>query len=580
MRLKCTKSKNSEHYSIIQDLNVNGKRTTKVYENIGNYQSLCQRAGDLDPIEWANSYVAQLNAKHKEEALPIILKKYENQLLDKNKRILKNVGYLFLQDLYYRLGMHNICSDISNNHQFKFDINNILSQLLYLRILKPGSKKNAWEQSNWLFQAKPYEQHQVYRSLSIIAQESDYIQAALYKNSLKYSKRNAGILYYDCTNYFFESEEACGLKQYGKSKENRPLPLVQMGLFLDGDGIPLAFNITAGNTNEQITLKPLEQQIISDFNHAKFIVCTDAGLSSNANRKFNNIQQRSFVTTQSIKKLKEHLRIEALDLTKGWKMEGSYKTFDISFFREELTEQNQTVINKYKDTIFYKTRYINENGLEQRLIVTYSYKYQQYLRNIRNNQVNRALKMIESGKAKLKKPKANDPKRFITTQTCTADGEAATHTLYGINETLIETEALFDGLYAVCTNIEDDVAGIIAINKRRWEIEESFRIMKTDFEARPVYLSRDDHIKAHFTTCFLALVIYRYLEKKLDSNYTVSQIINTLKSMEMLEQREGYIPTYERTELTDLLHEKFNFRTDYEISSYQQMKKIFIATKK
>lgn len=580
MRLKCTKSKNSEHYSIIQDLNVNGKRTTKVYENIGNYASLCQRAGEQDPLEWAAAYISALNEKHKEETLPIIIKKYENKLMDKNKKVLFNIGYFFLQALYYRLGLHQICNEISERHQFKFDLNNILSQLIYLRIIMPGSKKSAQELSSTLLHTKSFELQHVYRSLDIIAEESDYIQAQLYKNSLKYAKRNDGILYYDCTNYFFETEEACGLRQYGKSKENRPSPIIQMGLFLDGDGIPLAFNITAGNTNEQVTLRPLEKQIIDDFKHAEFIVCTDAGLSSTANRRFNNIQNRSFVTTQSIKKLKQSLKEEALDLTKGWKLEGDDRTYDISILREDITEDNKEVIEKFRNCLFYKERYINEDNLEQRLIVTYSYKYQQYLKRIRTHQVERALKILETGKAKLKKPKQNDPKRFITQKCCTDDGEIADNQCFEINEELIASEALYDGLYAVCTNLEDDVSEIIKINKRRWEIEESFRIMKTEFEARPVYLSTDEHIKAHFTTCFLALVIYRYLEKQLDSTYTVSQIIDTLKNMKMLEQREGYIPAYERSDLTDLLHEKFKFRTDYEISSYQQIKKILQQTKK
>lgn len=580
MRLKCTKSKNSEHYSIIQDLNVNGKRTTKVYENIGNYASLCQRAGEQDPLEWAASYISELNTKHKEDTLPIILKKYENKIIEKKQKVLFNIGFFFLQALYHRLGLHSICQEISNRHQFKFDFNNILAQLIYLRILMPGSKKNAQEQSSTLLHTKPFELQHVYRSLDVIAEESDYIQAQLYKNSLKYAKRNDGILYYDCTNYFFETEEASGLRQYGKSKENRPSPIVQMGLFLDGDGIPLAFNITPGNTNEQVTLKPLEKQIITDFEHAEFIVCTDAGLSSAANRKFNDIQNRSFVTTQSIKKLKQYLKDEALDLTKGWKLEGSDRTYDLSVLREEINDDNKDIIEKFRNAVFYKERYIKENNLEQRLIVTYSYKYQQYLKRIRAHQIERALKILESGKAKLKKVKSNDPKRFIIQSSCTENGEVANKQLYEINDELIASEALYDGLYAVCTNLEDEVSEIIKINKRRWEIEESFRIMKTEFEARPIYLSTDEHIKAHFTTCFLALVIYRYLEREIDSSYTVSQIIDTLKSMKMLEQREGYIPTYERTDLTDLLHEKFKFRTDYEISSYQQIKKIFQQTKK
>ena len=404
----------------------------------------------------------------------------------------------------------------------------------------------------------------------------DFIQSELYKNSNEYMERNNKILYYDCTNYFFEIEEEAGLKQYGKSKENRPNPIVQMGLFMDGNGIPLAFNITPGNTNEQITLQPLEETIIKDFEFSEFVVCTDAGLASKANRKFNDKNNRKFVTTQSIKKLKAHLKEEALDLTKGWKITGSSKTYNISKLRTD-----RKLIEKYKDKIFYKERWIKEDNLEQRLIVTYSVKYQEYQKNIRNNQINRAKKIIESNPEKLKKPHQNDPKRFIKTLNVTDDGELAERSIYEINQSVIDEESKYDGLYAVCTNLEDSVEDIIKVNKRRWEIEESFRIMKTDFKSRPVYHSKDEMIKAHFLICFLALVIYRYVEKKLDEKYTAPEIIETLRDMNMkIENNITYIPNYIRTDLTDDLHDKFGFRTDFEAISEKNIKKILSQTKK
>ena len=403
----------------------------------------------------------------------------------------------------------------------------------------------------------------------------DFIQSELYKNSLKYSNRNNNILYYDCTNFFFEIEQEDGLKQYGNSKENRPTPIIQMGLFMDGDTIPLAFNINPGNTNEQITLKPLEEKIINDFKNSKFVVCTDAGLASEANRKFNNTNNRRFITTQSIKKLKGHLKEWCLDLTKGWKIYGKDKTYNISQLRE-----NKELIKKYKDTTFYKERWINENGLEQRLIVTYSVKYQEYQRNVRDRQIQRAEKLIESNPKKIGKAKQNDPKRFINTIPVAEDGTVVENH-YEINESLINEESLYDGLYAVCTNLEDPVQDIIKINHNRWEIEESFRIMKSEFKSRPVYLSRDNRIKAHFTTCFLALVIFIYLEKILDNKYTVEEIIDTLKNYNLKDEDGlGYSPLYERTDLIDLLHEKFNFNTAYEINETKKIKKIFQDIKK
>ncbi len=576
MRINKTKSKNNEHYSIIQDITKNGKRTTRVYENIGNYEKLKSRAGDKDPFIWLNEYVEKLNKENKNKELPVIIKKYENKLIDLDKINSYNIGYLFLQKIYYNLKLNYICEEITNKYQFKFDFNSILSTLIYSRIIYPSSKLKTLELSKKFIEKPNFEYQHISRALEIIAKEMDFIQAEVYKNSEKFVKRNNKILYYDCTNFFFEIEEEDGLKQYGKSKENRPNPIVQMGLFMDGDGLPLAFDITSGNTNEQTTLKPLEQKIIKDFQTSKFVVCTDAGLASSANRKFNNINSRNFITTQSIKKLKGHLKDWCLDLTKGWKLFGSDKKYNISKLRED-----EKLINIYKDKTFYKERWINEDGLEQRLIVTYSVKYQEYQKSIREKQLDRARKLIETNPKKIGKAKQNDFKRFIETTVTTPQGEVAEENHYNINEEKIIEESKYDGLYAVCTNLEDDANSIIKTNHNRWEIEESFRIMKSEFKSRPVYLSRDDRIKAHFVTCFLALLVFRYLEKKLNNEYTAYEIIETLKEMNLKLENNGYYsPIYTRTNLTDKLHDEYQFRTDYEILSEKNLKKIFLSTKK
>lgn len=576
MRINKTKSKNYEHYSIIQDITKNGKRTTQVYENIGNYEKLKLRAGDKDPFIWLNEYVEKLNKEHKNKELPVIIKKYENRLIDLDKINSYNVGYLFLQKIYYNLKLNYICEEITNKYQFKFDFNSILSTLIYSRIIYPSSKLKTLELSKRFIEKPNFEYQHIWRALEIIAKEMDFIQSEVYKNSEKFIQRNNKILYYDCTNFFFEIEEEDGLKQYGKSKENRPNPIVQMGLFIDGDGLPLAFDITSGNTNEQTTLKPLEQKIIKDFQASKFVVCTDAGLASSANRNFNNINSRSFITTQSIKKLKGYLKEWCLDLTKGWKLFGSDKKYNISKLRED-----EKLIDIYKDKTFYKERWINEDGLEQRLIVTYSVKYQEYQKNIREKQLDRARKFIEKNPKKIGKAKQNDFKRFIETTVTTPQGEVTEENHYNINEEKVIEESKYDGLYAVCTNLEDDVNSIIKTNHNRWEIEESFRIMKSEFKSRPVYLSRDDRIKAHFVTCFLALLIFRYLEKKLNNEYTAYEIIETLKDMNLKLENDGYYsPIYTRTNLTDKLHAEYQFRTDYEILSEKNLKKIFSSTKK
>ena len=574
MRINKTKTKNFEFYYIIKDINKNGKRTTKIVEKLGTIDKIKERAKDEDPIVWLNNYVNELNIKEKEGTREIIKSFSPSKIINKDVQRCFNGGYLFLQKIYYDLKLNDICSSITNKYKFEFDLNSILSNLVYSRIIYPSSKLKTFELSKKFIEQPNFELQHIYRALEIISNETDFIQSELYKNSEKYCKRNNKILYYDCTNFFFEIEQEDGNKQYGKSKEDKPNPIVQMGLFMDGDGIPLAFDITPGNTNEQITLKPLEQKIIKDFKTSKFVVCTDAGLASIANRKFNNINSRSFITTQSIKKLKAHLKEWALDLTKGWKIYGSDKTYNISKLRND-----DELIKSYYDKTFYKERWINEDGLEQRIIVTYSVKYQEYQKNIRERQIDRAKKIIENNPKKLGKVRQNDPKRFISTTATTQSGEVATENYYEINDDIIKEEELYDGLYAVCTNLEDEANEIIKTNHNRWEIEESFRIMKSEFKSRPIYLSRDDRIKAHFTTCFLALIIYRYLEKKIEEKYTVCEVIDTIRDMNFLKDDDDFIPNYTRTDITDLLHEKFDFRTDYEILTTKYFKKIFKQTK-
>lgn len=574
MRIKITKTKNAENFYVIESTYINKKHSSKIVERLGNLEEVKRKAGKMDPYLWAKQYASKLTQEDKENKRTIIKSYSQSKLIPKDIQNKYNVGYLFLQDIYYKLGLNQICNDITDKYQFKFDLNDILSKLIYSRILFPASKLKTLDLSKKFLEQPNFDYQHIERSLPIFCKENDFIQSELYKNSKKYAPRNNRILYYDCTNFFFELEIEDEFRKYGKSKENRPNPIVQMGLFMDGDAIPLSCEITPGNKNEQKTLQPLEEKILKDFELSEIVVCTDAGLASTANRKFNNTNSRKFITTQSIKKLKEFLKEEVLDLTKGWHLPGSDKIYDIEALRtdEKLKE-------RYKDKTFYKERWIKENGLEQRLIVTFSVKYQEYQRHIRNNQIERAKKIIENNPKKIGKAKQNDPKRFIETINTTSSGEIAEETHYSINQSIIDEEAKYDGLYAVCTNLEDDVQDIIKINHKRWEIEESFRIMKSEFNARPVFHSNEDAIKAHFLICFLALTIYRYLEKKLDEKYTVGEIIDSLKEMDLSVKDGDYIPNYTRTNLTDDLHEKFGFRTDFEILTEKNLKKIIKNTK-
>lgn len=566
MRLQIVESKHAKSLYIVKSIYEKGKHSSKVVEKLGTYAELLERLNGEDPIAWGKRYAAELTRKEKDEGLDVLIKYAPNQALVKDEVHTYNGGYLFLQKIYHELGLDTICADIQSKYKFDFDLDAILSRLIYSRILYPSSKRSTFELSKRFMEDPKFELHHIYRALEVLAKESDVIQSSLYTNSLKLSNRNTGILYYDCTNYFFEIEEASGDKQYGVGKDHKPNPIVQMGLFMDGDGIPLAFSMHPGNLNEQLTLKPLEKRIIADFKLAKFVVCTDAGLSSLENRKFNDLQQRAFVTTQSIKKLKDHLKEWALDPT-GWKCSGSSQIYDLRTLDES-------------DVSYYKERWMNENGLEQKLIVTYSIKYREYQRTVRGRQIERAQVSLTQT-AKLTKTNPNDYKRFIQTVNTTSEGEVAAQTHHQLNVSKIDQEARYDGFYAVCTNLEDDATQIIAINHRRWEIEECFRIMKSEFKARPVYLSKDDRIEAHFTTCFLSLILFRYLEKRLNNQYTCRTIINGLKDMNFYKVRgEGYIPTYTRTNFTDSLHEAFNFRTDTQFLTQKNFNKIKKSTQR
>lgn len=569
MKVCISKSKNTTIYYLSKSVRIGSRTTTKTVEKIGTYDEIKEKCGDMEPLEWAKKYAAKRSAEEKAAKQDVIMKCSSSMLIDKNVRRSCNAGYLFLLDIYYSLGIDKICAEISEKYKFEYDLNEILSMLVCSRIIAPGSKRSSLEEANGFVEQPKCSLHQIYRALEVIAKENDFFQSQLYKNSQSITERRKDVLYYDCTNYYFEIEDEDDFRKYGVSKEHRPNPIVQMGLFIDSDGIPLSFSVFDGNFSEQPSMTPLEKKILQDFDTSDFVVCTDSGLSSIANRRFNSIQGRGFVTAQSIKKLKGFLQDFCLG-DDGWYLPGSDRRYKLS----ELDEE------KDYDRVFYKDRWINENDLEQHLIVTYSIKYRNYQRAVRGRQLVRAEKLAENPSS-LSRKKENDPKRFVMQEHCTTDGEAAEKTITSLDQNRIDNEMKYDGFYAVCTNLEDDVSDIIRINQKRWEIEECFRIMKTEFKARPVYLSRRDRITAHFTTCFTALVIYRMLEKKLENRFTCEEIIGTLRDMNMMiAPGEGYIPTYTRTDLTDALHGAFGFRTDYQITSQKNMRKILNQTRK
>lgn len=568
MKVMTTKSKNSESFYIAKSyINNQGKSTSKIIRKLGTLAELSALLNtDRDGVmDWAKEQAKMETEKYKKENedAVVMIPFHSNRLMDYDQKKLFSGGYLFLQSVYYGLKMDSVCRKIRNRHKYKYDLNAVLSDLIYTRVLEPSSKSSSYKAAKKFLEPPSYELHDVYRALSVLAEELDFIQAEVYKNSFFFGNRNDRVLYYDCTNYYFEIEQEDGDKKYGKSKEHRPNPIIQMGLFTDGDGLPLAFSLFPGNQNEQKSLKPLETKILQQFGCQRFIYCSDAGLASEENRSFNHLGQRAFIVTQSIKKLPAEDREWAL-CRKGFKRLSDDSPADIS----KLTDDD-------KQELFYKDEPYTTKKLHQRLIITYSPGYAAYQKAVRAEQVTRAEKMVANGSLKRQRKNPNDPARFVNKVAATRDGEKADIHYY-LDEDRIAEEEKYDGLYAVCTDLlDDDVKDILKVSEGRWQIEDCFRTMKTDFEARPVYVSREDRIKAHFLTCFLALLHFRLLKRSIKTPCTTEQLLEVLRSMNYADiEEQGFMPVYERQRITDELHEACGFRTDYQFITKRKMKEI------
>ena len=552
----------------------NGKTSSRIYKKLGKYNQLLEQfSGDHDALmQWAREQARIETELYNQANGKVSVDFSPGSRIAMHETRLFHTGYLFLQCLCIQLRLDRICRSIKNRHRFQYDFGAILTDLIYARILSPSSKLSSYSYCQSLLEPPKYSLQDLYRSLSVMAEESDWIQSELYRNSNFIHPRNKRILYYDCTNYYFEIEEEAGLKRYGKGKDHKPNPLVGMGLFMDADGIPIAFELFPGNQNEQTTLKPLENKIIQDYACSQFIFCSDAGLGSAGNRRFNSFGNRAYVITHSLKKMKAEDREIAMRPTQFRRI-GSNLFIDL----RDLDETDEKIYH----SVYYKEVPLVTGNLDETLVVTYSPKYKAYQRRIRARQIERAKQILASSDRKRKGKNQNDPMRFVKKTAVTTDGEIAQKAVYDLDTEKIQHEEMYDGFYAIITNLEGDVEDLLKITQRRWEIEENFRIMKTEFEAHPVYVRRDDRIKAHFLTCYISLLVYRLLEKKLGDGYTAQQIIQTLRSMQMtlLSNAGGYIPSYQRTELTDALHKAFGFRTDYEFITKSSMRSIIKETK-
>lgn len=579
-----------------------GSSTTKNVRRLGTLAEIREREGVADAWAWARSQVELANTEEKENRRKVTVSFSPEKVIRMGESRSFNIGYLTLNRLYYELGIDKICGGIKHRGKFTYNLNEIMRQLVFCRILWPASKLATWELASSLALIKSVNLHQIYRSLIVVERNMDYIQERLFHYSKDLLKRNTSIIYYDCTNFFYESTTETELRRPGASKENRRTPIVQMGIFMDADGLPLAFNINPGNTNEQMTLRPLEKMIGERMDIEEFIMCTDAGLSSGSNKVYNDTDKRKFITAQSVKTLpdtegkkKSSGKIKTWAMSEcGWRMPNDPETeYTLT---EILKPENHS---RYKDVIFYKERWYPtwvkdaetgiETRLEQRCIISFSLKYLEYQRTKRQQNLYKAEKAIRHGNA------SESPKNFrsyIIKEKCTKDGELAeVEAGYHIDYDRVADEEQYDGFYAITTNLAEytdklgnrhhTIPDLLRINRARWEIEESFRIMKTQMKARPVYHRTDKAIKAHFAICFIALFLYRVLEHRLGDGFTTDQIMSTLRGMNALHiQSEGFIPTFKRTPLTDKLFEISGFRLDTEIITLKKLKSVISMTRK
>ena len=586
MRLSITHTKNNTYFYMIKSFRINGKNTSKIIECLGNLEDVVKKANGEDPIVWAKKYVEQKTKEENENKGTYFEKLVEGEELDSEQKIY-NIGHTFIRKIFEELELNTLCKIIKKKYKIEYEFSDILEDLICTRIMYPSSKLSSYEDSKKFLRQPKYQLYDVYRALDVISKEKENIEKWCYEKSLNIIKeRNTKVLYYDCTNYFFEIEmeddddlenNKQGLRKYGRNKENRPLPITEMGLFIDGTGYPLAFNINPGNTNEQTTLRPLEKQIMKDFQLSKFLVCTDAGLGSFANRYFNTKGDRIYIITQSLKQLSSKYQADALS-TLGWHLLGSNKSININKINK-YDSKNKNIY--YKEMLIKRTKTDAKTKekitLEERMIVTFSPKYAAYQKNIRDSQISRAKEIIEKHPEQFSKLPQNNAKRFIQKENITKDGECAEKYKLYYKESLEKYEAQFDGLYALCVpeKVEGNIEEILQISRGRWEIEESFRIMKSEFKARPVYLHLEERIRAHFTICYLALLIYRILEKeKLQDKYTTEEIITTLKDM-LSDKIEGlgFKQLYKKTEISTDLNSNYNFNLDQKFISLKSLKK-------
>ena len=602
MKLNYDKKSKDPTYFIQMGIRNGKKTTTKNVARIGKHSELLKITDD--PLTYAKEQVKKYNEEYNEKKkVSLDLKidfaqklKASNDIESKSTN--SNIGYFFLQQIYHDLKIKSFFDKITADTKIKFDPNLVNRFLTVARIISPDSKLGTSQNLDYFYEKPEFDYVHILRTMDILADHYDEYITHLFKKSCDVIKRDTSVCFYDCSNYYFEIEDndedyvdevtgeiIKGLRKYGISKEHRPNPIVEMGLFMDRDGIPLSMCITSGSDNEQTTAIPLEKKLTEMFNGKKFIYCADAGLGSLNIRNFNSMGGRAFIVTQSIKKLSDAMKkavfsdidyqllsdnssitlkqMKSFDKTdeknlrlyndKAYKIIQADKAFDCGLYEEKICKNG--VVRKVK----------SKTIIPQKIIITFSRKMMEYQRYIRNRQIERAKKILKNLDPDTYKKGPHDVTRFIKRKSKTTSGEEVTE-LYEIDQSVIEEEEKYDGFYAIATNLDDPAKDIIEISSNRYKIEDCFRVLKTNLSARPVFHQKRERIISHFLICYTALLIYRILEKKLNTtntHFTTENIIETLRNMNVANIEDMcYMSTYTCSQVVTELNAVINLGLD------------------
>ena len=593
MKLYYDKRLKDPTYYIQQGFRNGKKTTTKNIKRLGKHSELLLITDN--PLEYAKNEVKKMNEEYRSGRSEFIV------TMDFNERIPStdspcsnstslNIGYLYLKDIYAKLNLSDFFKSVSSDRKITYDCNKICQLLTYARILDPASKYGTYDKLDTYYEKPQVEYQHMIRFLDILDRNSDKYLKHLFDNSENIVKRDTSVMYYDCTNYFFETEKPdeeiidevtgeiiLGLRQFGISKENKTSPIVEMGLIMDSRGIPISMCIHPGNTNEQLTAVPLEKEVIRMTGNKKFIYCADAGLGSYNIRKFNDMGGRAYIVTQSVKKLGQEIKdivfndsnyrllsnddaITLKEMRTFDKKDANNLSLYNDFAYKVIPANTAMDTGLYEEKVYKngRTKKVKTKGtLHQYIIVTFSRKMMEYQRTIRERQLERAKKLLRLKDPEKIKKGPNDIRRFLkNTSSDTAN--------YVLDMDKIHEEEKYDGFYAVATNLDDSAKDILAVAQNRYKIEDCFRIMKTNFDARPVFLRKPERIRAHFLICYTALLIYRLMECKLDDNLThvtTSNLIKTLRNMNVVNMDDMYYKSiYSGSQALDALERCFELQ--------------------